>query len=223
MAVRTPYLVCFGDSLTAGYQMGGITQVGDTPYGGFLQHWVGNQAEIVVTGICGEVTGDMVTRFSRDVIRHKPHMTIILGGTNDLGLGVPPLEITQNLEQLYSLAMKSGIQPVGVTVPSIRVETGAVGMAALHKKNAEPSIPPWLKAHIDQRLVVNRKITEVCQKLNIKCLDLFSETSEGPDSLLAFRYSSDGLHFNTAGYEAFARLVWCHLLVEPFESSPPIS
>ncbi|MDT7044011.1 GDSL-type esterase/lipase family protein [Candidatus Nitronereus thalassa] len=218
MELYDPYLVCFGDSLTAGYQRNPYVdhQEEDTPYGDFLQKWVATRAQIVVTGICGEVTDDMVKRFSRDVVTRRPQVTVILGGTNDLGLGVSPGRISQNLEQLYQLSIEAGIQPVGVTVPSIRVETGEGDPGGLHKSGSKPSIPPWLKFHIDQRLVLNRQIVEMCRALTIPCLDLFSETVEGSDQLLASRYSSDGLHLNTAGYEAFARLVWRHLLAIPF-------
>ena len=39
--------------------------------------------------------------------------------------------------------------------------------------------------------------------------------------LIASQFASDGLHFNTAGYEVFARLVWRHLLAKPFGACPP--
>ena len=225
MEVNAPYLVCFGDSLTAGYQRIPYTddQQEDMPYGDFLQKWVATRAQIVVTGVCGEVTGDMVKRFSRDVVIHRPRVTVILGGTNDLGIGVEPVRISKNLETLYRLAMEAGIQPVGVTVPSIRVETEELGMAGLKKSGSEPSIPPWLKAHIVQRIELNRQISKMCRALTIPCVDLFAETAEGPEQLLASRFSSDGLHFNTVGYETFARLVWRHVLEIPFGAMPPES
>ena len=42
-ADSSPILVCFGDSLTAGYQVQAETgmPLPDTPYGGFLQEWLG--------------------------------------------------------------------------------------------------------------------------------------------------------------------------------------
>ncbi len=219
MKSMTPYLVCFGDSLTAGYQVGLGRNV-DTPPGGFLQQWVGPRAEIVVSGICGEVTGEMVNRFPRDVVARGPEITVILGGTNDLGCGTEPSRICGNLEQMYRLALHAGIEPVGVTVPSICVEDETRGMAPVGMSGADRPLPDWVKTHIDRRLVLNQKIAEVCQSLNMKCLDLFTETSEGHHQFLASRLSSDGLHFNDVGYEVFARLMWRHLLSETFGACP---
>ena len=193
MKSTAPFLVCFGDSLTAGYQtgVGGFGLTADSPYGGFIQQWVGGGAKIVVTGICGELTSEMVQRFHRDVVAVEPKITVILGGTNDLGSGVSPMHIFENL------------QP---------------GMG---QKDSERPIPPWVQPHIDQRLILNQQISEACRTFNIQCLDLFAETLEGPTHLLASQFASDGLHFTTAGYEVFARLVWRRLLAEPFGDCPP--
>ncbi len=217
---QAPYLVCFGDSLTAGYQLGAGGENVDTPPGGFIQQWAGNRAEIVVTGICGEVTEEMVRRFSRDVVAHRPQITVILGGTNDLGCGEDPHRICQHLEHMYRVAFNAGIQPVGVTVPSICIEDEVLEHTAREGSCSDSPLPGWAQTHIAQRLVLNQKIAEVCQTLNMKCLDLFNETSEGSHQLLATRYSSDGLHFNTLGYEVFAKLVWRYLLTEPFGACP---
>ena len=219
MKSTAPFLVCFGDSLTAGYQtgLGGFGLNADTPYGGFIQHWVGGRAKIVVTGICGELTREMVQRFHRDVVAVQPEVTVILGGTNDLGSGVTPMHILENLQLMYRSALDAGIEPVGVTVPSIRVNVSEPGMGP---KDSERPLPPWLQTHIDQRLVLNQQISEVCRTFNIQCLDLFAETLEGPTQLLASQFASDGLHFNKAGYEVFAKLVWRHLLAEPFGECP---
>ena len=121
MQSDNPYLVCFGDSLTAGYQNSadGFGLSVNTPPGAFIQEWVGSQAQVMVAGICGETTNEMVQRFSQAVLAYKPQFVVILGGTNDLGLGLTPLHICENLSQMYQLAREADIEPVGVTVPSI--------------------------------------------------------------------------------------------------------
>ena len=207
-----PYLVCFGDSLTAGHQTKAdvFGSNVETPPGGFIQEWLGSQAQVVVTAICGETTAEMVQRFSQSVLARNPKFVVILGGTNDLGLGLTPLHIRENLSRMYWHAREADIEPVGVTVPSICL--GEEGRQA---------IPGWAQNHIKQRLVLNREITDMCENLNMKCLDLFHETGDGMGQLLATRFSSDGLHFNTAGYEAFARLIWNHVLSDTFGKGPP--
>ena len=210
-AHSSPLLVCFGDSLTAGYQVQAETgmPLPDTPYGGFLQEWLGARGRVSVKGMCGETTSDMVTRFPRDVVDVGPSSTVILGGTNDLGWGVVPSTIITHLERLYTLALAAGMQPVGVTVPSIRAEDPGAG-----------PLPDWLHSHIHYRLELNRLIAERCERHHMPCVDLFRATSEGPSFLLASRFSSDGLHLNAAGYRTFARLVWNELFADRFGACP---
>ena len=214
----SPLLVCFGDSLTAGYQVRAETGIPlpDTPYGGFLQKWLGTRGRVSVKGICGEVTSDMVTRFPLDVVDVVPSYSVILGGTNDLGWGVPPSTILTNLERLYTMASAAGIRPIGVTVPSIRVE--APGAGSLSPSSG--SLPAWLHSRVQRRLELNRLIAERCQRHQMPCVDLCQATSEGPSFLLASRFSSDGLHLNTAGYMKFAQLVWNELFADRFGACP---
>lgn len=209
-----PLLVCFGDSLTAGYQVQAEPRLPlpDSPYGGFLQEWLGPRGSVSVKGICGETTSDMLTRFSRDVVDVAPSFTVILGGTNDLGWGVTPSTIITNLERLYMLALEANVQPVGVTIPSIRVDGSDVR-----------SLPGWLQSHIHHRLELNRLITDRCGRHRIPCVDLFQATLDGPSFLLAARFSSDGLHLNTLGYITFARLVWNALFADRFGPCPASS
>lgn len=206
-------LVCFGDSLTAGYQVQAETgmPLPDSPYGGFLQEWLGARGKVSVKGICGETTSDMVTRFSRDVLDVVPSYAVILGGTNDLGLGVSPSTIITNLERFYRLALDVNVQPVGVTIPSIRVEGSGAG-----------TLPAWLQSHIQGRLELNRLITERCKRHHVSCVDLFQATLEDSSFLLAARFSSDGLHLNTAGYRTFARLIWNELFADRFGACPAL-
>lgn len=207
----SPLLVCFGDSLTAGYQVQAETGVPlpDVPYGGFLQEWLGARGRVSVKGICGQTTSDMMTRFSRDVIDVDPSHTVILGGTNDLGWNVAPSTIMTHLERFYTMALAAGIRSVGVTVPSIRAEVHGGG-----------PLPAWLQEHLQYRLELNRLIAERCERLQMPCVDLFQGTSEPPSSLLAARFSSDGLHLNDAGYLMFARLVWNAVFADRFGACP---
>ena len=209
----SPLLVCFGDSLTAGYQVQAETglPLPDVPYGGFLQEWLGARGRVSVKGVCGETTLDMMTRFSRDVIDVGPSHTVILGGTNDLGWNVAPSTIMTHLERFYTMALAAGIRPVGVTVPSIRAEGHGGG-----------PLPAWLQEHLHYRLELNRLITERCERLQMPCVDLFQGTSEPPSSLLAARFSSDGLHLNDAGYLTFARLVWNAVFADRFGACPAL-
>lgn len=198
-----PFLVCFGDSLTAGYQAdhSGRIRQPDCPYGIFLQEWLGPERPVVISGICGEVTQAMLQRFPSDVLARQPNFTVILGGTNDLGWGMAPPEIHRNVRSMYEMALHRHIHPVGVTVPSIHVEETASAVTP-------DSLPAWLRDHLDRRIVLNQLIRDTCVALGIPCVDLFTATADGSLHLLAAQFSSDGLHLNTEGYREFANLVW---------------
>ena len=96
---KIPLILCFGDSLTAGYQTPSRDNPSgrETPYGRFLEELLGGRARIAVSGVCGEVTGEMVLRFRSDVLQRRPDYVVILGGTNDLGWNASPHEIIRNL------------------------------------------------------------------------------------------------------------------------------
>lgn len=199
-----PLIICFGDSLTAGFQTPTPENQGAvaTPYGRFLQEALGSRATVAVSGICGEMTGEMLMRFRADVLAHHPAFVIILGGTNDLGWNGRPAEIMRNLLKMYELARASGTEPVGVTVPSLRASQTADGGAG----------EPLTQDHISRRLELNGLISDYCRSKSIACVDLFSATADTDTRLLALRYSNDGLHLTTAGYRRLATLLFDQVL-----------
>ncbi len=198
-AASVPHIVCFGDSLTVGYQSPTSASPNgqETPYGGFLQHRLGSRATLSISGRCGETTREMVLRFRRDVLERAPQYVVVLGGTNDLGWNISQEAILANLVTLYEQALHARIQPVGVTVPSIRPE-GDLGKEGRS----------WLQEHIESRHSLNRLLAERCATKGIPCVDLFGATVEPGTLLLAEAYSNDGLHLTTLGYQRLAELLF---------------
>jgi lysophospholipase L1-like esterase len=193
-------IICFGDSLTAGFQtptpehpMGHAT-----PYGDFLQDRLRERATVRVSGICGELTGEMVLRFRQDVLAHKPAYVVILGGTNDLGWNAHPQEIMRNLVKLYEQALAGGTKPVLVTVPSIRVEDAG----------GSPDAREWISNHLSRRHQLNGLIADYASRKGLPLVDLFTATADPSTQQLAAPYSNDGLHLTTAGYRLLADLVY---------------
>ena len=197
---RLPLIVCFGDSLTAGYQAPSPSHPSgeDAPYGPVLQERLGQRGRVAVSAVCGEVTGEMVLRFRSSVLDRHPQVVIILGGTNDLGWNADPAEIMRNLLKMYELARANSVVPVPVTVPSIRVELGG----------DNPEAASWLAQHLRRRQRLNAMIAEYADAKGLRYLDLFTATAE-PDSLMLARpYSNDGLHLTTSGYRLFGQLAY---------------
>ncbi|MFO0773498.1 MAG: SGNH/GDSL hydrolase family protein [Nitrospiraceae bacterium] len=197
-----PTIVCFGDSLTAGFQspcqdnpMGR-----ETPYGDILQERLGRRVQVVISGVCGELTGEMVMRLSRDALRHRPRVVVILGGTNDLGWNADVGEVMRNLVTLYERTSAVGAVPVPVTVPSIRL---ADAEGADHRE-----VVAYLATHIGRRDQLNRLIRDYAERKGLGLCDLFAATSDGESRQLAALYCNDGLHLSTAGYRRFADVLY---------------
>lgn len=209
----TPFIriMCFGDSLTAGFQSPTREnpQGGSTPYGEWVQERVGSAGQVSTSGICGELTGEMVLRFRRDVLAHEPHYVVILGGTNDLGWNGPTHEIMRNLVKMYEQTLAAGGVPVPVTVPSLRVEDAGNSREGME----------WVAGHLDRRHELNERILDYGRSKGLAAVDLFTATAEPETNLLAREYSNDGLHLTTAGYRLFADLVYRQVL-QPALSKP---
>ena len=196
---RTSLVICFGDSLTAGFQSPTKDHPAgrETPYGQFLQSFLGGAGQVRISGICGELTGEMVRRFQRDVLDHQPGYVPILGGTNDLGWNASPSEIMANLIKMYEQTLAMGAVPIPVTVPSIRVED-----ASGSQEGQE-----WVAEHLIRRSQMNKLIQDYAGSKDIACVDLFAATADPESSQLAAIYSNDGIHLTTAGYRLFAEQV----------------
>lgn len=186
-------IITFGDSLTVGYQTPSDDNPSGepTPYGRFLLELIGPSSEVVVSGVNGELTGEMAMRLGWDVIEPAPDYVVILGGSNDLGWSAHPTAIMRNLATMYERCRAQGIAPIGVTVPSIR------GHDSL----------------IPSRRVLNQLILDYGRARPQAVVDLFTATAE-PESLrLAEPYSNDGLHLTTEGYRMLAELVSREILL----------
>jgi acyl-CoA thioesterase I len=189
-------IIAFGDSLTVGYQS---PTEGDefpqpVPYTAFLSKRVeemlrksasGFGVEFLNRGMVGELTDDMAKRFGSDVLGPRPDAVIILGGSNDLGWGVNPSSVAENLAGMYDQARRNGIRPVSCTVPSVR--------------GYDEGIRP--------RLQLNGLIKRYSSALGVICVDLFTATSDSAGRLRE-EYSNDGLHLSPQGYEAMGEAVF---------------
>ena len=196
---RSTLVICFGDSLTAGFQSPTMDNPtgAETPYGRFLQSSLGDAAEVRTSGMCGELTGEMVMRFQRDVLSHAPAYVPILGGTNDLGWNTPLSEIMRNLGTMYEQTLAMGSLPIPVTIPSIRVEDGSESGEGRE----------WVAGHLARRHELNRLIKDYAVSKGIGHVDLFTASAEPESGQLASIYSNDGIHLTTVGYQLFANMV----------------
>lgn len=111
-----PVIVCFGDSLSAGYGVdAGLS------YPDFLQKEIdsaGFKYRVVNLGISGDTTSGGLSRI-QSAIDLKPAITILELGGNDGLRGVPLSATRSNLEAMTQklLAAKSKVVIAGMTLP----------------------------------------------------------------------------------------------------------
>jgi acyl-CoA thioesterase I len=111
-----PILVCFGDSLTAGYG----ADAGSS-YPDYLQADLdarGYSYHVVNEGISGNTTKDGVDRLDR-VLRLKPALVVVEFGGNDGLRGLPIAQSRANLDTILKTLTASGTRVVlaGITLP----------------------------------------------------------------------------------------------------------
>jgi acyl-CoA thioesterase-1 len=143
-----PLIICFGDSLTAGFG----TDPGES-YPDVLQQLLDASHyhyHVVNAGISGDTTKDGLDRLSRVIARH-PQLVVIEFGGND-GLRGLPLEQTQaNLDSILHQLQTSGakVALAGITLPPDYgpdyIKNFDAMYPALAKKYHVPLLPFLLK------------------------------------------------------------------------------
>jgi acyl-CoA thioesterase I len=114
--ISEPVIVCFGDSLTAGY--------GADPghsYPDYLQKLLdsrGYHYRVVNKGISGDTSKDGVTRLN-DVLAAHPQIAVVEFGGNDGLRGLPATATRANLDRIVSTLQNAGIKVAlaGITLP----------------------------------------------------------------------------------------------------------
>lgn len=111
-----PRIVCFGDSLTAGYG----TEAGQA-YPDYLQAELdqrGYSYHVINAGISGNTTKDGVERVS-SIVAMKPDIVVVEFGGNDGLRGLRIADTRANLDRIVSTLTASGTRVVlaGITLP----------------------------------------------------------------------------------------------------------
>ena len=127
----------------------------------------------------------MLGRFDRQVAPEEPGYVIILGGINDLFMGVPPESIMENLRGIYEKTLQIGATPIACILTSV------LGF---------DTVSPLIRE-------LNDMIEASCRREGIPLADLYSGTSDEEGRLLE-AYSSDGAHLNVEGYERMATVIF---------------
>ncbi len=184
----------FGDSLTSGYPgydpdylSGNIR----SQYGFWLIEYAKkeyvNNLIFQNRGIPGELATQMYPRLGQILSQQQYNIVIILGGSNDIGWGVPINKIYKSLERMWRLALTKNSKVVACTVPPI----------------ADHFMDIQKKQHELNEMIINGIISD-----DMIVVDLFTDLSSD-DGLLKNEYDvGDGLHLSVEGYRKMGESIW---------------
>lgn len=185
-------IVCFGDSVTWGYNTGAV-QV-PNPYPQVLQNKLNLMYDYVgITvyneGIPGATTVDGINNFNSKVVAHLPDLVIIMFGLNDNNMGVSIIDYQNNIRTMLDNAKKNNIKVILMS-PTPSVE----GISSLfNRKNVN-----YAKA-----------IKEVAIERQVDFVDMHKEMSDlfKSGALDATYYNGTSVHFTNTGYALIADIL----------------
>lgn len=116
-AAGRPVLVCYGDSITAGYGLSSRDQAFPAELGRQLDR-LGYHYEVLNRGTSGATTKDAVAGLGSILLLH-PAVAVVEFGGNDGLRGVPLDQTRRNLDTVLTAFEKAGVRTLlaGITLP----------------------------------------------------------------------------------------------------------
>lgn len=183
-------LVCHGDSLT---------EASDLGHPAMWPSMVEGRLKIKVlnSGIGGDTTAGLLSRFYPDVVEHRPDYVLIMGGTNDLWWDLDIKLIQANIFTMTCQAEYHHIVPlVGLPIP----------MVIERARNQDFMAPQGgYKKCMEKLAVLVRNLTTLAQQNDIACLDFYHPFWNESGAVEEKYFLEDGLHPNKAGHRLMAK------------------
>jgi lysophospholipase L1-like esterase len=101
-------VVCFGDSITAGYKA--------TGYPTYLQSMIDSSMNVVNAGLGGEDTAHGMSRLTEVIAANKPQYVVIMEGANDIVEGLSPSTTSYDLTNMAQQVRDAGGVPIMSTI-----------------------------------------------------------------------------------------------------------
>ena len=178
-------IVCHGDSLTEGADLNP-----NYTWPRLVENQV--NVKIINSGIGGDTSGGLLGRFYPDVVRHKPEMALIMGGTNDLWWDLDINLIQANIFAMTCQAEYHNIAPVvGLPLP--------LHMENIRQQEMMAPLGGWENcARKLERLV--KALSTAAKQSDIACLDFYHLFLNNSGDIQEKFYLEDGLHPNKDGH-----------------------
>lgn len=184
-------LVCHGDSLTEASDLEDPA-IWPTLVEGRLK------IKLLNSGIGGDTTAGLLSRFYHDVIRHRPDHVLIMGGTNDLWWD---LEIKMILANIFSMTCQAEHHDI---VPLVGLPLPIVVEKACEQEFAAPE---GGYDHFTEKLAFLAKTLARAAKQNdIVCLDFYHPFCDKSGNAIGRYFMDDGLHPNKEGHRRMAEI-----------------
>lgn len=178
-------IVCHGDSLT---------EASDLDKNYIWPALVENRINVKVinSGIGGDTTGGLLGRFYHDVVRHRPDMAVILGGTNDLWWDLDIHLIQANIFAMASQAQYHHIAPVvGLPLP--------LHMEKIQSQDMMAPVAGWDRC-LEKLSELVEAVAASAKKSDLPCLDFHHLFLSSNGEVQGKYFLEDGLHPNKEGH-----------------------
>ena len=167
-------------------KQGNIVMLGNSITFGVDWNELLNRTDVINRGISGDITLGMLNRLEH-VFNAKPKICFIMGGINDVNLGISPEEIVQNLGEIAAKLKDKEVKPILLSI--------------LHVSENFP-----FNTSVNEKIKqTNTLISQLCQAKNIEFIDLNKTMSV--NHILVDAYAYDGLHLNAEGYSKWRAVI----------------
>jgi len=183
-------LICHGDSLTAASDL-------ERPFiwPSLIEKQL--QLKIINSGIDGDTTGGLLSRFYPSVVQQQPDFVLIMGGTNDLWWDLDVKLIRANVFAMTCQAEHHAIVPLIGLPPPIVIEK------AIQQDFAAPD---GGYERCNARLAeLVKGLSVTAEQNDIDCLDFFHPFFDQAGAVRDQYFLEDGLHPNEAGHRLMAQ------------------
>ena len=184
-------LICHGDSLTLPDELDRASI-----WPSLVERRL--KINVINSGIGGDTSGGLLSRFYPGVVQHRPDVVLIMGGTNDLWWDLEIKMIVANIFSMTCQAEHHDIVPlVGLPLPIV-VEKAC---------EQEFAAPEGGYDNCTEKLASLAKTLARATKQNdIVCLDFYHPFCDKSGSAMGKFFLDDGLHPNKEGHRQMAEI-----------------
>jgi len=149
--------------------------------------FVRDNRHFVDRGISGQTAPQMLVRFQSDVVALKPAVVHIMAGTNDIAQNTGPETEAEIMGYIVSMAQLARANHIKVIIGSVLPASDFPWRHGLRPASAIEALNARLKAYASRQGLVYAD---------------YWNALASQDGGLKRQYSEDGVHPNSAGYEA---------------------